>query len=86
MAIKVISRSIELKLVLKKNTTLKSYLEDFGYHQLIDKVTHDEGHTLDHIYVSNLNILSKENVCLKTLYFSDHDAICIRLENRASFI
>ena len=70
----------------EKQNTLKSYLEDFGYHQLIDKVTHDEGHTLDHIYVSDLTILSKENVCLKPLYYSDHDAVCIRLEKGASLM
>ena len=68
--------------MLKKNA-LKSYLEDFGYRQLIERVTHDEGHILDHIYVSNLNILSKENLCLKPLYYSDHDATCIRLEKGA---
>ena len=66
----------------EKQNTLKSYLEGFGYHQLIDKVTHDEGHTLDHIYVSDLTILSKENVCLKPLYYSDHDALCIILETK----
>ena len=70
----------------EKQNTLKSYLEDFGYHQLIDKVTHDEGHTLDHIYVSDLTILSKENVCLKPLYYSDHDAVGIRLEKGTSLM
>ena len=60
--------------------TFQSCLEDFGFHQLIEKATHDEGHGLDHVYVSNVNIFPKENVCLKPLYFSDHDAICIGLD------
>ena len=64
----------------EKQNTFKCFLKDFGYHQLIEKVTHDEGHILDHIYVSDLDILSQENLCLKPLYFSDHDALCIRLE------
>ena len=41
--------------------TFKSCLEDFGFHQLIEKATHDEGHGLDHVYVSNVNIFPKEN-------------------------
>ena len=64
----------------EKQNTFKCFLKDFGFHQLIEKVTHDEGHILDHIYVSDLDILSQENLCLKPLYFSDHDALCIRLE------
>ena len=67
----------------EKVNSLKFYLQDFGYHQIIERITHDEGHTLDHIYVSDLTILSKENVCLKPLYYSDHDAMCIRLEKGA---
>ena len=49
-----------------------------GFHQKIEQVTHDEGHTLDHIYC-NID-LTKENIFVKTLYFSDHDALCIRFE------
>ena len=63
--------------------TFTDYSIIYSWHQLIDRITHDEGHTLDHIYVSNLNILSKENLYLKPLYYSDHDAVCIRLENGA---
>ena len=62
-----------------KNQQMKSFFENFGFHQLIEKATHDEGHIIDHIYVSDLKILSKENVFLKSLYFSDHDALCVRL-------
>ena len=65
----------------EKQHQLKSFFEDLGFQQIIDKVTHDEGHTIDHIYTSDLRILSKENVFLKTLYFSDHDALSIRFEN-----
>ena len=70
----------------EKQNYLKCYLEDFGFHQIIERVTHDEGHKLDHIYVSDSNILLKENVYFKPLYYSDHDAICIRLEKRASLM
>ena len=59
---------------------MKSYFKDLGFHQVIDRVTHDEGHILDHIYTLGMSI-SKENVFLKSLYFSDHDALCIKFEN-----
>ena len=34
----------------------------------------------NHIYISSPIILSKDNVYLKSLYFSDHDALCVRFE------
>ena len=71
---------------LFKHNVFKSCLEDFGFHQLIEKATHDEGHALDHIYVSNEKIFPKENIYLKPLYFSDHDAICIGLGKTSHFM
>ena len=64
---------------LEEKNSLKSLFAKEGYVQLIDKVTHDEGHVIDHLYVSSPELLSKDNIYLKPLYFSDHDAICIRL-------
>ena len=59
---------------------MKSYLEDLGFRQVIDRVTHDEGHILDHIYTFGISV-SEGNVFLKSLYFSDHDALCLKFEN-----
>ena len=59
---------------------MKSYLEDLGFRQVIDRVTHDEGHILDHIYTFDISV-SEGNVFLKSLYFSDHDALCLKFEN-----
>ena len=69
-----------------QQNTFKSFLEDFGFNQLIGKPTHDEGHGLDHVYISNGNIFKKENVYLKPLYFSDHDAVCIGLDKTSQFM
>ena len=38
------------------------------------------GDTTEHIYSSNLNLLPKENIFLKPMYFTDHDALCLRME------
>ena len=70
----------------EKHHPLKSYLEDFGFHQVINRITHDEGHIIDHIYCSDLDLLSAENIFLKPLYFSDHDAVCLRFEKGILFM
>ena len=64
---------------LEKKSSLKSLFAEMGYIQLIDKVTHDEGHGIDHVYISSPELLSRDDIYLKPLYFSDHDALCIRL-------
>ena len=69
-----------------KQNMFKSCLEYFGFHQLIEKPTHDEGHRLDHVYVSDRRIFPKENLYFKPLYFSDHDAICIGLDKTSGFM
>ena len=58
---------------------LKYLFSEIDYIQMVEKVTHDEGNLLDHIYISSPNVLSKEDIYLKPLYFSDHDALCIRI-------
>ena len=59
---------------------LKTYFEKCGFrYQMIKKITHDEGHILDHIY-SDFYIID-ENVHQKPLYFSDHDAISLCITN-----
>ena len=59
---------------------LKSMFDEMGYCQKVDKVTHDEGNTLYHVYISRPDLLSEKDIHLKPLYFSDHDAICLRLQ------
>ena len=58
---------------------VKDYLEDTGFKQMIHKATHDDGNTIDHLYVYPRDLLADGAIYLKTLYFSDHDAICIRV-------
>ena len=59
---------------------LKSMFKQMGYCQIVDKATHDEGSNLDHVYISGPDLLSENDVYLKPLYFSDHDAICMRFK------
>ena len=65
---------------LEDKHALKALFTKVGYIQMIDQVTHDEGHILDHIYISSQDVLSKQDIYLKPLYFSDHDAICLKMK------
>ena len=55
---------------------LVNALASLGLVQLIDKPTHIEGHILDHMYVRDVDIAGWQ---LHHPYFSDHDAICCRV-------
>ena len=63
----------------QENHPLKYLFAEIDYVQMVEKVTHDEGNLLDHIYISSPDLVSKVNVYLKPLYFCDHDALCIRI-------
>ena len=65
---------------LEERNALRNMFDKIDYVQMIDKVTHDDGHILDHVYISSPEILLKEDIYLKSLYFSDHDAACIRFK------
>ena len=55
---------------------LVNALASLGFVQLIDKPTHIEGHILDHMYVRDVDIAGWQ---LHHPYYSDHDAICCRV-------
>ena len=64
----------------KEEHPLKTIFDEMGFCQKVVEATHDEGNILDHIYVSRPELLSDKDFYLKPLYFSDHDAICLRLK------
>ena len=63
----------------EKSHTMKDYLEDLEFKQMIEEITHDGGHLLDQVYVYPPQLLSEEDVATKPLYFSDHDALFLKL-------
>ena len=61
-----------------ENTVVKHI---FTKHRLVQKVrniTHDQGNTLDHCYVSS-GLNDQLTLFLHHLYYSDHDCICVSL-------
>ena len=63
----------------EKSHTMKDYFEDFGFKQMIEEATHDDGNLLDQMYVYPAHLFTVEDVNVKPLYFSDHDALFLKL-------
>ena len=61
-----------------EENVLTRFLTAEGFQQLITSPTHDEGRTIDHCYVP-AERKEEFQITLHSLYFSDHDAICINL-------
>ena len=69
-----------------KNHHMKTYLSKRGFTQLMQRATHEEGHIIDHLYVStSLEEQFSYKVIQNSVHFSDHDIIGIQLfEKEAS--
>ena len=63
--------------------SVKDYLEDYGFKQIVEEPTNDKaGHVLDQVYVYPPNLVTRDDLELKPLYFSDHDALCVKIRGR----
>ena len=61
---------------------MKTYLEQtLGFKQIIDVPTHDQGHTIDHIYINKKLIEEKASYNTEPVYYSDHDIIQLKVLN-----
>ena len=65
------------------NRFVRKIVDEYNFKQLVLDPTHDEGNTIDHVYVSPA--LQGRVVIEKTcLYFSDHDLLTIRVTGEES--
>ena len=65
------------------NCFVRKIVDEYKFEQLVMDPTHDEGNTIDHVYVSPA--LQGRVVIEKTcLYFSDHDLLTIRVTGEES--
>jgi hypothetical protein len=67
-----------------ENNELTRYLALQEFHQLVDVPTHDPtstttARTIDHCYVSK-DLVEKVELKIHSPYYSDHDALCIKLK------
>ena len=70
-----------------KNHQMKTYLSKRGFTQLIQRATHQEGHIIDHLYVSTcLQEQFSYKVIQNSVHFSDHDIIGIQLFEKETSI
>ena len=77
----------DMNICNKKNpkNTLKKYLEEKNFREVIKKSTHSEGNHIDHAYVMNVgNFVKDPDVKIIPKYYSDHDAICITWSKKQS--
>ena len=64
-----------------QETQIKNIL--IGYSQLVEEPTHIGGSLLDHVYVRNTILQEFDvNVSILNTYFSDHDAVRIKLSKK----
>ena len=62
----------------RQDNKLKRYLKQNDFLQLINSPTFESGSTLDHVYVKGIQPGSI-SISQKARYYSDHDAIFVRL-------
>ena len=60
----------------KEKNQLTSYFTSLGLHQMVKEATHQEGRTIDQLYVTtDLNV----QIDVQFKYFSDHAALQIKV-------
>ena len=71
--------NIDLRRDGQKQSKLLQYTESIGFNQCITQSTHEKGGLLDHVYVSK-DFSSNIVIEKKSIRFSDHDMIYIRIK------
>ena len=63
--------------LIKHNHPIVAWILAYGFKQLVQSPTHEEGGILDHAYVKSKSL---HHVFLHWPYYSDHAAVCIKKE------
>ena len=64
---------------LGQSNAIKSFFQHNGFIQLIENPTHEKGGLIDHVYARGKGCAQKFSVYQKAKYYSDHDAIFIKM-------
>ena len=63
-----------------ENPEMKKYLEQtLDFKQIINVPTHDQGYTIDHIYINEKLVEEKATFTTEAVYYSDHDIIQLKV-------
>ena len=62
---------------LCSNHHMKLFLESRGFHQMVERATHNQGNCIDHIYVNTEVSTFGPEIEIQSTYFSDHDIITV---------
>ena len=63
--------------ILENNTRITNFFKEYGYHQLIQRPTTDQGSLLDHVYFNHNSATVTIEVC--DTYYSDHDSVSLAI-------
>ena len=65
-----------------RNNCMKKYLMENGFSQQVEEPTHVEGSLLDHVYLKiKGGSKTAVNVVQRAKYYSDHDALFVKIKN-----
>ena len=67
------------------NRFVRKIVDEYKFEQLVMDPTHDEGNTIDHVYVSPA-LQGRVEVEKTCLYFSDHDLLTIKVTKDESVV
>ena len=56
---------------------MKLFLESRGFHQMVERATHNQGNCIDHIYLNKEVSTLGPEIEIQSTYFSDHDIITV---------
>ena len=60
-------------------------LQELDYELIVDSPTHIRGGLIDHVYfLKTFKSTITYSVCLKSVYYSDHDAISLHFQDKST--
>ena len=68
----------------EKNNSVRAFMENQGFKQLVDLPTTVRGNCIDHVYISETTIKGKWK--LHRTYFTDHEAVCVIIVPSVCFL
>ena len=79
----IITGDININVGGEKDASIVKTLGRLGFQQMVQKPTHDEGNTIDVVFVNNY-LSDKVKVMQKSFGFTDHDLLLVRIDRPSS--
>ena len=76
----IIIGDININVCGEKRASIVKTLERLGFEQKVNMPTHDEGNTIDVVFV-NSYLSDKVKVMLRSYGFTDHDLLLVKIDS-----